>query len=73
MLAHLHMARQPETIHQQVLTGYVRHSAFDDSLLQQFTGIEILRRLIGLAQLPLTLSLDEKARLLQLATDLVLG
>jgi 5-methylthioribose kinase len=73
MLAHLHMAQQPESVHQQILTGYVRHNGFDEHLLRQFTGVEILRRLIGLAQLPLSLSLDEKARLLQMATDLVLG
>ncbi len=73
MLAHLHMARQPEAVHQQVQAGYVRHAAFDEQLRRQFTGIEILRRLIGLAQLPLPLSLDEKAQLMQLANGLVLG
>ena len=73
MLAHLHMAQQPDSIHQQVLAGYVRHNGFDDHLLRQFTGIEIARRLIGLAQLPLSLSLEEKSRLMQLAEELVMG
>ncbi len=72
MLAHLHMAQQPETVHQQVEAGYVRHNGFDEQLLRQFTGIEIMRRLIGLAQLPLSLSLDEKARLMHLAEGLVM-
>ncbi|ARK10293.1 phosphotransferase [Fibrella sp. ES10-3-2-2] len=73
MLAHLHMARQPEAIHQQVQAGYMRPAGFDDHLLRQFTGIELLRRLIGLAQLPLSLSLDEKAQLMKLAEALVLS
>jgi 5-methylthioribose kinase len=73
MLAHLHMAQQPDTVHEQVLAGYVRHEAFDEQLLRQFTGIELLRRLIGLAQLPLSLSLREKEELLQLAEKLVLS
>ncbi|WP_375447385.1 phosphotransferase [uncultured Fibrella sp.] len=73
MLAHLHLAQQPEWVHQQVLAGYVRHGGFDEQLLRRFTGIELLRRLIGLAQLPLSLSLDEKSQLLQLATTLVIG
>ena len=73
MLAHLHLAQQPEAIHQQLLAGYVRHGGFDDQLLRQFTGIELLRRLIGLAQLPVSLSLDEKSELLQLAQALVIG
>ena len=73
MLAHLHMAQQPDSIRQQVLAGYVRHNGFDDHLLRQFTGIEIARRLIGLAQLPLSLSLEEKSRLMQLAEELVMG
>ncbi|HEY0108593.1 MAG TPA: aminoglycoside phosphotransferase, partial [Fibrella sp.] len=63
----------PDSIHQQVLAGYVRHNGFDDHLLRQFTGIEIARRLIGLAQLPLSLSLEEKSRLMQLAEELVMG
>jgi 5-methylthioribose kinase len=47
-------------------------SAIDYELLSQITGIEIMRRLIGLAQLPITLSLKEKESLLQLAYPLIM-
>ncbi|RYF72842.1 MAG: aminoglycoside phosphotransferase [Cytophagaceae bacterium] len=73
MLAHLHLAQQPEAVHQQVQAGYVRHAGFDEQLLRKFTGVEMLRRLIGIAQLPVSLSLDEKAHLLELAESLVMG
>ncbi|MDW5290098.1 phosphotransferase [Formosa sp. PL04] len=45
----------------------------DKELLAQITGIEIMRRLIGLAQLPLSLSLKEKESLLQLAYNLIMN
>ena len=73
MLAHLHLARQPEAVHRQVRAGYVRPDGFDEQLLHQFMGVEMLRRLIGLAQLPLPLSLAEKADLMQRAERMVLS
>ncbi len=42
------------------------------NVLAQVSGIEIMRRLIGLAQLPLTRTLDEKENLLELAYDLIM-
>lgn len=71
MLAHLHMARQPETVLAQVITEYDRPDGFDENLLRQFTGVEIMRRLIGLAQLPLSLSLAEKEALLAKAAQMI--
>ena len=41
------------------------------NLVQQFAGVEIIRRIIGLAQLSLVRTLEEKNQLLQLARDLV--
>ena len=73
MLAHLHMARQPEVVLNQVRAGYNRPEGFNENLLRQFTGVEILRRLIGLAQLPLSLSLAEKETLLATAAQLVVS
>lgn len=64
-VAHLLIADQPASMTEQVLTIYRETASFDDTLRQQFTAIEIIRRLIGLAQLPLHLSLDRKAELLQ--------
>ncbi|MBO0931109.1 phosphotransferase [Fibrella aquatilis] len=71
MLAHLHMARQPMAVLEQVLHLYDRPDGFNDTLLHQFTGVEIMRRLIGLAQLPLSLSLAEKKVLLAKAAQLI--
>ena len=73
MLAHLHMARQPNAVLDLVLSLYNRPDGFDETLLRQFTGVEIMRRLIGLAQLPLTLSLVEKEQLLAKATQLIVA
>lgn len=71
MIAHLMMAGQPPTVLTSVLTNYQRSGGFDERLRQQFTGVEIMRRLIGLAQLPLSLSLDRKRDLLDEAYFLV--
>ncbi|MEX0288486.1 MAG: phosphotransferase [Flavobacteriaceae bacterium] len=45
----------------------------DLKLIKQFAGIEIIRRLIGLAQLPLSRTIKEKDYLLQEAKKLILG
>jgi 5-methylthioribose kinase len=44
----------------------------DRNLTARFTGIEIMRRLIGVAQLPLGYGLDRKKELLELSQALVL-
>jgi 5-methylthioribose kinase len=71
MIAHLMLAEQPPTVLNTVLTNYQQSTDFDERLRQRFTGVEILRRLIGLAQLPLTLSLDRKRDLLEDAYSLL--
>ncbi len=65
MIAHLLMAEQPPAIVDLVLTNYEKPANFDEALRQRFTGVEIVRRLIGLAQLPLSLSLEKKWELLE--------
>jgi 5-methylthioribose kinase len=65
MLAHLRMAQQPETDVEAVLEQY--GTDVDIRLVEQIEGMEILRRIIGLAQLPLDLSLEEKEELLKWA------
>ncbi|MCG2459904.1 phosphotransferase [Flavobacteriaceae bacterium F89] len=60
-------------------TGYLEHVFYgyegkaDKKLTAQITGVEIMRRLIGLAQLPMCRSLDEKRLLLQNAKQLILS
>jgi 5-methylthioribose kinase len=65
LIAHLLMANQPVSITGQILATYSETASLDDGLRQQFTALEVMRRLIGLAQLPLQLSLDQKENLLQ--------
>ena len=72
MIAHLMMAEQPPAIIDTVLTHYEPIPGFDEPLRKQFTGVEIMRRLIGLAQLPVSLSLDKKRDLLNEAHSLLL-
>ncbi len=72
MLAHLKLAQQDDTVTQQVLTHYRPTAELNQALLQGFVGTELLRRLIGLAQLPLSLSLGEKKVLLDEAASLIL-
>lgn len=72
MLAHLIMARQPVNILNTVLSSYQKPAGFDETLRQRFTGIEIMRRLMGLAQLPLRLSLDQKRTLLDESRQMLL-
>jgi len=72
MLAHLYLSEQPAGVREAVLSGYAQPEGFDESLMRQFAGVEILRRLIGLAQLPLSLSLEAKKALLREARMMVL-
>lgn len=70
-LAHLDLAGfQPEEVNS--LLSHYAHS-FDFKLLQAYRGTELLRRLIGIAQLPVNLSLSEKETLLHYASELVLS
>ncbi len=71
MLAHLKMAQQPEETLQQVLASYEQSAGFDVSLMWAFAGVELMRRIIGIAQLPLSLNLAEKESLLQEAAALI--
>jgi 5-methylthioribose kinase len=71
MLAHLKMAQQQHKIHELVTEGYKKPAGFDENLLNNIIGIEIIRRIIGLAQLPLTLTLKEKEDLLEEALRLL--
>jgi 5-methylthioribose kinase len=72
LCAHLMMSSaSPQTIF-QLKAMYMAEKKLDLDLLDQYTGVEILRRLIGLAQLPLTLTLTEKKELLDYARNLIL-
>jgi 5-methylthioribose kinase len=73
MTAHLHLSGQPEDLIQRLLTSYEPAAALQKSLVSQFAGVEIMRRLIGVAQLPLSADLTRKTELLRLARELVIS
>ena len=62
--AHLRIAEQPISYLNDFWKHYIP-SEVDFSLVSQFEGMELIRRIIGLAQLPLSLSLEQMATLLQ--------
>ncbi|QDO95477.1 phosphotransferase [Formosa sediminum] len=66
-IAHLYISKQPESIIDLVQSTYSDYKSLNQSLLNGFIGIEIMRRLIGLAQLPLQMNLKDKAKLLEFA------
>ena len=70
-LAHLELSAQAEDLSAQVQKDY--NLPVDWSLVQQYRGVEILRRLIGIAQLPVSLSLDAKKTLLERARTYLLS
>lgn len=72
LIAHLIMAEQSNFTIQTILNQYQRPPGFREGLLAQFTGIEILRRLIGIAQLPLSLDLATKKILMEKARQMIM-
>ncbi len=76
MLGHLYLADQPASLRDRFLSRYrEKASGVSDgqlALARQFAGVEIMRRLIGVAQLPLTCGLERKKELLDLSRELVL-
>jgi len=71
-VAHLLLAGQPDAMAQHFLQTYRRPAGFEEALRRRLTGIEIIRRLIGYAQLPLVHDLATKTRLLEQARELIL-
>ncbi len=72
-IAHLKMSEQSQDLIDEVLVNYKKGDDFNEKLLNQFLGVEILRRIIGLAQLPLSLSLEIKKELLKEAKGLIMN
>jgi 5-methylthioribose kinase len=63
MNAHMHLANLPS----------VPTADRNQELTNGFCGVEIMRRLIGVAQLPLSCGIEQKRRLLQLSRELVVS
>jgi len=73
LLAHLHLTNQNDHLHAVVVREYDAYSELNLDILNGFTGVEIMRRLIGLAQLPLSIDLKTKKQLLEFAKKLILN
>ena len=71
LLAHLWLSGQPAALRERLFSRYAH--PLDRDLVNRIAGIEMMRRLIGVAQLPLTIDLAAKEALLDAARRLVLG
>jgi len=71
-VAHLKMAQQSDTLIKDLFIYYHFDRSFDGSLFTKFAGMEVIRRMIGVAQLPLDLTLNERLDLLEEARTWVL-
>lgn len=71
-LAHLLLANQSEAAIQFWLRAYRGPADYDELLMLKLAGTEIMRRLLGYAQLPVGYGLRRKQDLLRLAQELVL-
>ncbi|MGB3545117.1 phosphotransferase, partial [Rubrivirga sp.] len=67
LLGHLLLAGAPERHLHLLDTAYQRPPGFDGGLVRQFAYVEVIRRIIGIAQLPLAISLDERQAFLESA------
>jgi 5-methylthioribose kinase len=69
LIAHLYLTGHSKETMDKIFSFYERPQIFDNALVAGFAGTEILRRLLGVAQLPLVLSLQEKQETLQIAAE----
>lgn len=70
-LAHGDFCGMTESFENAIELNY--HKAFDAKLANQYRGVELLRRLIGIAQLPLSLTLEKKRGLMEKARKFILS
>lgn len=73
LVAHLHLGCQPIALEQRLRARYRSAIPFDEALMLQLAGVEIMRRIIGYAQLPHTWPPGTRFRLLDTARRLVLA
>ncbi|HET8858395.1 phosphotransferase [Marivirga sp.] len=64
-MAHLYLAQQPHVFIQKAMDFYKDRSPFDDMLMMKFMAVEMLRRILGLAQLPINHTLEERKALIE--------
>ncbi len=71
MAAHLIIATHDPSYIEKIIKTYPKY--IDIELYKKIAGIEIMRRLIGLAQLPLSRTLAEKEQLLLMSKNMILS
>ena len=71
LLAHLYLTQQEPALIEVVKENYALFGELNTTILNGFIGTEIMRRLIGIAQLPLKMDLNAKASLLAFARKLI--
>ena len=71
-IAHLYLTQAHQEVIDLAYSSYKKQATFDEHRFWGFVGTEILRRLIGLAQLPLEMSLEEKSELMSRAKDWIM-
>ncbi len=75
MLGHLLLAGQPDETCEALVSRYLERAGLDAAAAahaRRFAGVEIMRRLIGVAQLPLECGIEGKNDLLLRSRELVL-
>ncbi len=72
LIGHLLLAGRSPTLFDEVFAGYRGAASFNRELALRFAGMEIMRRLIGVAQLPLIADLAQKEALLATSRELLL-
>ncbi|MCB9759626.1 MAG: phosphotransferase [Alphaproteobacteria bacterium] len=70
MIGHMVLTSQPSPV--RVLDEYEGPEGFEPKLAMGFAGVEVIRRLLGVNQLPLQLGLRQKRLMLIMATELIL-
>ena len=73
MCAHLKMADQPVDLIEKVLKRYSAKAKIDRKLTEKYAATEILRRILGLAQLPLEIDLNKRKELMEEASHTLKG
>lgn len=64
MLSHLIISQHELSSLRTFVHSYSPEANFNQDLMWQFVGVEIMRRLIGIAQLPLAMTISQKINLL---------
>lgn len=69
LVAHLHFIGVDEPMQELQPLLSKRYEQLDEALVRRFAAVEILRRLLGVAQLPLGIDLDARVRLIRFARE----